>query len=134
MLSTRGGQGSPQVAAALADLVEDGATKIVLDVLSPDAVEQVVTDLLAAVPDADLLRVAERTRGNPVSAGRAGPRAAEEHIVVIESGRARLTDDRMPTRTRVNMRKRLGFGCRRHAERVRSLRRRCAVLVADLAR
>ena len=47
-LSARPGQGSPQMDAALAELVADGATKIVLDVLSDEAVEQVVTDLLAA--------------------------------------------------------------------------------------
>jgi len=56
MLSTRGGQGSPQVAAHWPISSRTGRRKIVLDVLSPDAVEQVVTDLLAAVPDADLLR------------------------------------------------------------------------------
>jgi len=31
----------------LAELVADGATKIVLDALSDEAIEQVVTDLLA---------------------------------------------------------------------------------------
>jgi DNA-binding CsgD family transcriptional regulator len=134
MLSTRPGQGSPQVAAVLADLVEDGATKIVLDVLSPDAVEQVVTDLLAAAPDADLLRVAERTRGNPFLLVELVRGLAEEHIVVIEAGRARLTDDRMPTRTGGDMRKRLGrlsADAERVAVAASSLGRR--FLVADLA-
>ncbi|MDT4961656.1 MAG: hypothetical protein QOF87_1303, partial [Pseudonocardiales bacterium] len=97
-LSARPGQGSPQVETALAELVADGATKIVLDALSDDAVEQVVTDLLAARPDEALLRTAERTRGNPFLLVELVRGLAEERIVAVVSGRATLNEDRLPTR------------------------------------
>ena len=106
-LSTRPGQGTPQMDVALAELVADGATKIVLDPLTDEAIEQVVTDLLAATPDEALFRTAERTRGNPFVLVELVRGLAEEHIVAVVSGRATLTEDRMPTRTSGDMRKRL---------------------------
>src|SRR6185312_257727 len=107
LLSARPGQGSPQMEAALAEIVADGATKVVLDALSDEAVEQVVTDLLAARPDEAVLRAAERTRGNPFLLVELVRGLAEERFVAVVSGRATLTEDRMPTRTSGDMRKRL---------------------------
>jgi DNA-binding CsgD family transcriptional regulator len=133
-LSARPGQGSPQMDTALAELVADGATEIVLDALSGEAIEQVVTDLLAAAPDEALLRAAERTRGNPFLLVELVRGLAEERIVAVVSGRATLTEDRMPTRTSGDMRKRLAR-LSANAERVAvagsSLGRRFSV--ADLA-
>ncbi len=65
ILSTRAGQGPPQVESALTGLVADGATRLVLGPLSEDAVDQLLADLLDATPDGALLRAAERVRGNP---------------------------------------------------------------------
>jgi len=70
----------------------DGATKIVLDALSDEAIEQVVTDLLAAAPD-EALRRSSSARGASFS-GRTHPRPGEEQIVAVVSGRATLTEDR----------------------------------------
>ncbi|MDT4893069.1 MAG: hypothetical protein QOE97_2104 [Pseudonocardiales bacterium] len=125
-LSTRPGQGSPQMDAALAELVADGATKIVLEALSDDAVEQVVTDLLAATPDEALLRAAERTRGNPFLLVELVRGLAEERIVAVVSGRATLTEDRTPTRTSGDMRKRLA--------RLPAIAERVAVAASSLGR
>ncbi|MDT4976037.1 MAG: hypothetical protein QOG98_1795 [Pseudonocardiales bacterium] len=125
-LSTRPGQGSPQLDTALSELVADGATKIVLDALGDDAVEQVVTDLLAARPDDALLRTAERTRGNPFLLVELVRGLAEERIVTVVSGRATLTEDRMPTRTRGDMRKRLA--------RLPAIAERVAVAASSLGR
>ena len=125
-LSTRSGQGSPQMDLALAELVADGATRIVLDALNEEAIEQVVTDLLAATPDEALLRTAERTRGNPFVLVELIRGLAEERIVAVVSGRATLTEDRMPTRTGGDMRKRLA--------RLPALAERVAVAASSLGR
>jgi DNA-binding CsgD family transcriptional regulator len=107
LLSSRSDQGSLQMTAALAELLADGATKIALGALSDDAVEEVVSDLLSATPDEGLLRAAERTRGNPFLLVELVRGLAEERFVTVVSGQARLTEDRTPTRTSGDMRKRL---------------------------
>jgi predicted ATPase len=104
----------------------DGATKIILDALSDEAVEQVVTDLLAAAPDEALLRAAERTRGNPFLLVELVRGLAEERIVAVVSGRATLTEDRMPTRTSGDVRKRLA--------RLPTIAERVAVAASSLGR
>jgi DNA-binding CsgD family transcriptional regulator len=98
----------------------------VLDALSDEAVEQVVTDLLAARPDEALLRAAERTRGNPFLLVELVRGLAEERVVAVVSGRATLTEDRMPTRTSGDMRKRLA--------RLPAIAERVAVAASSLGR
>jgi AAA ATPase domain len=65
LVTTRPGQGSPQLVATLAGLVDSGADLLRLGPLQQDAVAQVVADILQAEPDAELRRQAERVRGNP---------------------------------------------------------------------
>ncbi len=107
ILTTRPGQGSAQVEAALAELIADGATRVVLGPLPDDAVVRVVTDLLDAVPDEELLRVTQRTRGNPFLLVELVRGLVEEQIVTVQDGHAVLVDDRLPTRVSGDMRKRL---------------------------
>jgi DNA-binding CsgD family transcriptional regulator/tetratricopeptide (TPR) repeat protein len=106
-LATRPGQGSVQVRDALAQVVEAGADTLRLDPLREDAVAQVVADLLAAEPDVDVLRSADRTQGNPFLLVELVRGLEEEQIVTVESGRARLVADRLPSRVSDNMRRRL---------------------------
>jgi predicted ATPase len=65
LVTTRPGQGSPQLVASLAELVDAGADQLRLGPLQQDAVAQVAADILQAEPDAELRRRAERVRGNP---------------------------------------------------------------------
>ena len=69
LVTTRPGQGSPQLVATLAELVDTGADLLRLGPLEQDAVAQVVADILQAEPDAELRRQAERVRGNPFLLG-----------------------------------------------------------------
>ena len=64
-LTTRPHQGSAQILTALAELVDAGADLHRLGPLDQQAVGQIVADILQAQPDEDLLRRAERIRGNP---------------------------------------------------------------------
>jgi DNA-binding CsgD family transcriptional regulator len=106
-LAIRPGQGSIQMRDAITHVLAAGADTLRLDPLSEDAVAQVVADILAAEPDADVLRSADRTQGNPFLLAELVRGLEEEQIVSVESGRARLVADRLPTRVSDDMRRRL---------------------------
>jgi predicted ATPase len=71
------------------------------------AVAEIATDVLGAEPDEELLRKAELVQGNPVLLIEFFRGLQDEHIVTVESGRAKLLEDRLPRRVSDNMRGRL---------------------------
>jgi DNA-binding CsgD family transcriptional regulator/tetratricopeptide (TPR) repeat protein len=133
-VTTRPGQGSAQLVAALDGLVAVGADVLRLRPLDQAAVAQIVTDILRANPDADLLRRAERIEGNPFLLVELVRGLVEEKIVAVDGGRARMTEDRLPSRVSDDMRRRLARlpePAERVATSAASLGRRFTV--ADLA-
>ncbi len=107
LLATRPGQGSTQILAALAQLDEAGAEVLRLEPLADAAVARVMGDILDAEPDTDLLRAAGQAHGNPFLLVEYARGLKEEGIVVVESGRATLLDERLPARVGEDMRRRL---------------------------
>jgi DNA-binding CsgD family transcriptional regulator len=133
-LATRPRQGSSQVVAALAELVAAGADSLQLGPLDHAAVVQIVVDILGAEPDEDLLRRAQRSQGNPFLLVELIRGLKEECLVAVDSGRATLIEDRLPSRVSDDMRRRLARmpdPAERVATCASSLGRRFAV--ADLA-
>ena len=134
LLATRPGQGSATVTAALGELAESGAEVVRLAPLDEQAVAQVVADILHAEPDRRLLSSAQRTEGNPFLLVDFVRGIEQEGIVAVESGRARLLDERLPGRVSDDMRRRLARlsdPAVRVAAGAASLGRR--LVVADLA-
>ena len=107
LVTTRPGQGSPQLVASLAELVDAGADQLRLGPLQQDAVAQVAADILQAEPDAELRRQAERVRGNPFLLVEFLRGLDEERLVAVTDGRATLVTDRLPSRVSDTMRDRL---------------------------
>jgi DNA-binding CsgD family transcriptional regulator len=134
VLTTRPAQGSSQIRAALGELADNGADVLRLSPLDAAAVAQVVADVLEAQPEDDLLQRAAAANGNPFLLVDLVRGLKEEGMVVVESGRASLIEDRAPSRATDDMRLRLSRLSDR-AERVAvaaaSLGRRFTVL--DLA-
>src|SRR5579859_1374584 len=107
VLAFRPNQGLPQVQSAKEELQEAGAELIRLGPLRRQAIAEIATDVLGALPDEELLRRAEMVRGNPFLLIEFLRGLQDEHIVAVESGRAKLLEDRLPRRVSDNMRSRL---------------------------
>jgi DNA-binding CsgD family transcriptional regulator len=134
LLATRPGQGSAAVGAVLAEIADGGADVLRIEPVDKQAVAQIVADILHAEPDQRLLSSAERTEGNPFLLVEFMRGIEQEGIVAVESGRARLLDERLPGRVSDDMRRRLARlsgPALRVAAGAASLGRR--LCVADLA-
>jgi len=134
LLATRPGQGSQQIRSALGELVTQGAARLQLGPLGEGAVTRIVTDVLRGEPDEGLLDRARRTYGNPFLLVELLRGLADEDIVKVASGRAVLTEDRLPARVSDDMRQRLARlpeSAERIAQSAASLGRR--ISVSDLA-
>jgi DNA-binding CsgD family transcriptional regulator len=107
VMAFRPNQGFLQVQSAKDQLQEAGAEVIRLGPLRRKAVAEIAADVLGAEPDGELLRKAELVRGNPFLLIEFLRGLQDEHIVAVESGRARLLEDRLPRRVSDNMRGRL---------------------------
>ena len=103
----RPNQGLPAVQAAKDQLEDAGAELIRLGPLRREAVAEIATDVLGAEPDEELLQKAERVKGNPFLLMEFFRGLQDERIVTVESGKARLLEDRLPRRVSDNMRGRL---------------------------
>ena len=103
----RPNQGLPAVQAAKDQLEDTGAELIRLGPLRREAVAEIATDVLGAEPDEELLQKAERVKGNPFLLMEFFRGLQDERIVTVESGKARLLEDRLPRRVSDNMRGRL---------------------------
>lgn len=107
VLSFRPNDGIEQFQASMQILADAGADVIRLKPLSQTAVGQVAVDILGAKPDADLLQRAARVQGNPFLVVEYFRGLQDDGIVAVESGRAFLTEDRLPHRLSDSMRGRL---------------------------
>jgi DNA-binding CsgD family transcriptional regulator len=107
VMAFRPNQGLPQVQSAKNQLQEAGAKMIRLGPLGRKAVAEIAMDVLGAEPDEELLHKAELVQGNPFLLIEFFRGLQDEHIVTVESGRARLLEDRLPRRVSDNMRGRL---------------------------
>ena len=107
VMAFRPNQGLPQVQSAKDQLQEAGAEVIRLGPLRRKAVAEIAVDVLGAEPDEELLRKAELVQGNPFLLIEFFRGLQDEHIVTVESGRAKLLEDRLPRRVGDNMRGRL---------------------------
>jgi DNA-binding CsgD family transcriptional regulator/tetratricopeptide (TPR) repeat protein len=107
MLTLRSGQGSAAIQSTVASLVEAGAALLELKPLDCDAVASVVADVLAAEPDALVLKQVETINGNPFLLVDLVRGLESEGIVSVVAGRATLIEDRLPTRISDGMRMRL---------------------------
>jgi len=100
-----------QPGSALDDLVEQltsrGAHRIVLEPLTPDAVAEIASEVMAASPDQALLELAADAAGNPFFLVELLQGLREERLVRIEDGEARLVEARLPARVAASMRHRL---------------------------
>ena len=107
VMAFRPNQGRPPVQSAKDELEGSGAEMIRLGPLGREAVAEIATDVLGAEPDEELLQKAERGKGNPFLLMEFFRGLQDERIVTVESGRARLLEDRLPRRVSDNMRGRL---------------------------
>jgi DNA-binding CsgD family transcriptional regulator len=107
VMAFRPNQGLPQVQNAKDQLREAGAEMIRLGPLRRKAIAQIAADVLGAEPDEELLRKAELVRGNPFLLIEFFRGLQDDGIVAVESGRAKLLEDRLPRRVSDNMRGRL---------------------------
>ncbi len=107
VMAFRPNQGLPPVQSAKDQLQEAGAEMIRLGPLGREAVAEIAMDVLGAEPDEELLQKAEQVKGNPFLLMEFFRGLQDERIVTIDSGRARLLEDRLPRRVSDNMRGRL---------------------------
>jgi DNA-binding CsgD family transcriptional regulator len=107
VMAFRPDQGLPQVQSAKDYLQEAGAKRIRLGPLGRTAIAEIAADVLGAEPDDELLRKAGQVQGNPFLLLEFFRGLQDEHIVTVESGTARLLEDRLPRRVSDNMRGRL---------------------------
>jgi DNA-binding CsgD family transcriptional regulator len=107
VLAFRPNQGHPEVQSAKDQLQEAGAEVIRLGPLRRQAVAEIAADVLGAEPDEELLHKAELVRGNPFLLIEFFRGLQDDGIVTVESGKARLLEDRLPRRVSDNMRGRL---------------------------
>src|SRR5580698_8812874 len=107
VMAYRPSQGLHQMQQAKAELIESGAEPIRLGPLSRGAVAQVATDVLGVEADEELLQKADRVQGNPFLLVEFFRGLQDDFIVSLDSGRARLVEDRLPRRVSDSMRGRL---------------------------
>jgi DNA-binding CsgD family transcriptional regulator len=107
VMAFRPDQGLPQVQSAKDSLQEAGAETIRLGPLGRTAIAEIAADVLGAEPDEELLRKAGQVQGNPFLLLEFFRGLQDEHIVTVESGVARLLEDRLPRRVSDSMRGRL---------------------------
>ncbi|HEY2437649.1 MAG TPA: AAA family ATPase, partial [Solirubrobacteraceae bacterium] len=107
VLAFRPNHGLPPVQSAKDQLQEAGAEMIRLGSLRRAAIAEIAADVLGAEPDEELLHKAELVRGNPFLLIEFLRGLQDDGIVTVESGRARLLEDRLPRRVSDDMRGRL---------------------------
>ena len=108
VLAMRPDQGPGQLRSAVEHLAGEGAERLALEPLGEAAVAQLVRDFLQAEPDETLVGLAGEAGGNPFLLVELLEGLRREGLVRVHSGRATLTDHRLPERVRASMRERLG--------------------------
>ena len=89
----------PDDAAQLFDLLErDGAERVALGPLPEAVIADIVAGQLGAIPDRQLLSLANAAGGNPFLVGELVRGLREEHVLVTSAGRVTVTAERLPER------------------------------------
>ena len=107
LFAYRGGREARTLRPAVDDLVRSGASRSVLGPLDPDAVTEVVADVMGARPDHGLLQLTAEAAGSPFLLVELLHGLRDERLVRIEDGRAVLLGRRLPARVRDTMQDRL---------------------------
>jgi DNA-binding CsgD family transcriptional regulator/tetratricopeptide (TPR) repeat protein len=126
VLAMRPDHGPGQLRGVIDYLADEGADRLVLEPLSQAAVAQVASDVMHAEPDETLIRIAGEASGNPFLLVELLEGLRQEKLVRVDSGRATLTDYRLPERVRASMRERL--------DRVPEPARKAATVAGSLGR
>ncbi|SNT45650.1 regulatory protein, luxR family [Streptosporangium subroseum] len=97
MLSRTSGSGDDPRLNCLFDVLErDGANRITLEALDERAVTDVITDVLGAAPDPDVLALADIADGNPFLLVDLLEKFNGEGVFQIADGHARMVSARLP--------------------------------------
>jgi DNA-binding CsgD family transcriptional regulator len=92
----------PGTAELLFDLLEDeGATRIILGPLDPEAQIALISDVLGAVPDTALVELAVGAAGNPFILAEAFRGLLDEDAITVADGRASLTSAQVSERIQI---------------------------------
>jgi DNA-binding CsgD family transcriptional regulator len=92
----------PGVPEQLFDLLEDeGATRIILGPLDPEAQTALISDVLGAVPDTALVELAVGAAGNPFILAEALRGLLDEDAITVADGRASLTSAQVSERIQI---------------------------------
>jgi DNA-binding CsgD family transcriptional regulator len=93
---------NPGTAELLFDLLEgEGATRIILGPLDPEAQIALISDVLGAVPDPALVELAGGAAGNPFILAEAFRGLLDEDAITVEDGRASLTSAQVSERIQI---------------------------------
>ena len=125
-LAFRPNQGLPLVLDAKNELLAEGAEYVSLGPLDREAITEMAADVLGAQPDEALLEKAAHVHGSPFLLMEFFRGLKAEGLVAIESGQARLLEDRVPRRVSDSVQRRLS--------RLSPAAGRVATLAASLAR
>jgi DNA-binding CsgD family transcriptional regulator len=107
VLTARTGAGGPAVQETLSVLQRANATFLRLEAMTPDAVADMVSDVVRAKADASLLNLAAKAHGNPFLVSELVGGLGEEGRLNLSDGRAMVTGDQLPRRLGATMHQRL---------------------------
>lgn len=107
VLTARTGAGGPAVRETLTALEREGARFMRLTAVTPSAVADIVRDAVRAGVDASLLRLADKTHGNPFLIAELLQGLDEESRLEVSGGRAAAIGDTLPRRLSDTMQHRL---------------------------
>ncbi|MFD9903534.1 AAA family ATPase [Streptomyces sp. NPDC059063] len=96
LVAVRGGSVPPSVRTTRDRIHQGGAHELTLGPLGDEAIAQIAEDVLGAVPDRDVLRVARRAQGVPLLLVELLDALRDEEVVAIDNGTARLTAEPVP--------------------------------------
>ena len=107
VLTARTGAGGPAAQKTLSALQRAKATWVPLAAMTPDAVADMVQDVVRAKADASLLNLAAKAHGNPFLVSELIGGLAEEGRLIVSGGRAVAAGDELPRRLSDTMQQRL---------------------------
>ena len=107
VLTTRTGAGGPAVQETLSVLQRAGAAVVRLGAMSPNAVADMVQDVVRASADESLLNLASKAHGNPFLVTELVGGLGEEGRLKVRGGRAVATGHALPRRLGATIQQRL---------------------------
>jgi DNA-binding CsgD family transcriptional regulator len=119
VLTVRTGAGGPAVQETLSVLQRADATVVPVAAMSPDAVADMVQDVVRARADTSLLNLAAKAHGNPFLVSELVGGLGEEGRLNVSGGRAVASGEALPRRLGAGMKQRLDLLCEGAGEVVR---------------